>query len=54
MKKPKGLTNQQGCPGNGGKTHAAGRAKFEGTFKHPHSSKIPAMGAGAKKILGRG
>lgn len=51
--KPKNLDFPQRVLGNGKHTHAKGKAKFEGTFKHPGRTGCPAMGAGAKSLKGR-
>lgn len=53
MKKPKNLDFKQLHTTNGSTTHDKGKAKFEGTFKHPGNTGCPKMGAGAKKFTGR-
>lgn len=53
MKKPANLDFDPRVLGNGQHTHAKGKAKFEGVFKHPGNKGMPSS-TGAKKIIGRG
>lgn len=53
MKKPANLDFDPRVLGNGQHTHAKGKAKFEGAFKHPGNKGMPSS-TGAKKIIGRG